>query len=216
MEDVLDLYAEAYDQKRPVICFDELPRQLLSEVNPPLPAKPGKPKRQDYEYERKGHCSLFICFEPLLGQRQVTVTERRTSQDFAYEMQQLVKRYPDAEVIRVVLDNLNTHTPAALYQTFSAEEARRLTQRLDLHYTPKHGSWLNMRAGPEGAVLPKTAEIEWSALSRQALKGRLADIAAVEARVDPWQAQRNQRRATVNWCFSTAHARTKLARLYPS
>lgn len=203
MEDVLDLYAEVYDPTRPMVCFDELPVQLLAEVNEPLPAKPGKPKCQDYEYERKGHCSLFIAFEPLTGQRQVTVCERRTNADFAQQMQQLVASYPGAEVIRVVLDNLNTHTPAALYQTFPAEEARRLTRKLRFHYTPKHGSWLNM------------AEIEWSVLARQALKGHLSDIAAVEARINPWQAERNQRRATVNWCFSTAHARTKLARLYP-
>lgn len=203
MEGVLDLYGEAYDPKRPVVCFDELPYQLLCEVNAPLAAEPGKPKRQDYEYERKGHCSLFIAFEPAVGYRHISVSERRTNADFAREMQQLVARYPDANTIRIVLDNLNTHTPAALYQTFSADEARRLTRKLEFHYTPKHGSWLNM------------AEIEWSVLARQALKGRLADLAAVEARVKSWQAERNQRRATVNWCFSTAHARTKLARLYP-
>lgn len=203
MEDVLDLYAESYDPKRPVVCFDELPYQLLAEVNPPLPTEPGKPKRQDYEYERKGHCSLFISFEPATGQRFVSVRERRTAQDFAQEMRQLVARYPDAEVIRVVLDNLNTHSPAALYQTFSPEEARRLTRKLEFHYTPKHGSWLNM------------AEIEWSVLTRQALQGRLADIETIKARVKPWQNERNHRRATVNWCFSTIHARTKLARLYP-
>lgn len=203
MEDVLDLYAEAYNPKRPVVCFDELPYQLLAEVNAPLPAEPGKPKRQDYEYERKGHCSLFIGFEPATGQRFVSVRERRTAQDFAFEIQQLVARYPEAEVIRVVLDNLNTHTPAALYQTFSPEEARRFTQKLEFHYTPKHGSWLNQ------------AEIEWSVLTRQALQGRLADIPAIKARLEPWQDERNQRRATVNWCFSTTHARTKLARLYP-
>ena len=203
MEDVLDLYAEAYDPKRPVVCFDELPHQLLAEINAPLPVEPGKPKRQDYEYERKGHCSLFIGFEPATGQRFVSVRERRTAQDFAHEVQHLVARHPEADIIRVVLDNLNTHTPAALYQTFCAEEARRLTQRLEFHYTPKHGSWLNM------------AEVEWSILSRQALQGRLADIATVEARVKPWQEARNQRRATLNWCFSTSHARTKLARLYP-
>ncbi len=204
MENVLDLYAEAYDPKRPLVCFDELPYQLLADVNAPLPASPGQLKRQDYEYERRGHCSLFIGFEPLTGQRCVNVSERRTAQDFAREMQQLVARYPDADVIRVVLDNLNTHTPAALYQTFPADEARRLTRKLEFHYTPKHGSWLNQ------------AEIEWSVLSRQALSGRLADLAAVEARVIPWQAERNHRRATVNWRFSTAHARTKLARLYPN
>jgi len=203
MEDVLDLYAEAYDPRRPLVCFDELPLQLLAEVTQSLVAEPGKPKRQDYEYERKGHCSLFIAFEPLTGQRQVTVRERRTNADFAQQMQHLVASYPAAEVIRVVLDNLSTHTPAALYQTFPADEASRLTRRLEFHYTPKHGSWLNM------------AEIEWSVLARQALKGRLPDLAAVQARINPWQIDRNQRRATVNWCFSTAHARTKLARLYP-
>lgn len=203
MEDVLDLYAEAYDPRRPVVCFDELPYQLVAEVNAPLPAESGKPKRQDYEYERKGHCSLFINFEPLTGQRHVSASARRTAQDFAREMQQLVARYPEADTIRVVLDNLNTHTPAALYQTFAADQARHLTRKLTFHCTPKHGSWLNM------------AEIEWSVLARQALKGRLPDLAAVEARINPWQIERNQRRATVNWCFSTAHARTKLARLYP-
>ncbi len=129
--------------------------------------------------------------------------ERRTNADFAQQMQQLVASFPEAEVIRVMLDNLSTHTPAALYQTFPADEARRLTQKLEFHYTPKHGSWLNM------------AEIEWSVLSRQALKGRLPEIVAVEDRINSWQAERNQRRATVNWCFSTTHARTKLARLYP-
>ena len=165
MEDVLDLYAEAYDPRRPVVCvlaktdttvpgrFDELPYQLLAEVNAPLPAEPGKPKRQDYEYERQGHCSLFIAFEPAVGHRHVSVSERRTNADFAREMQKLVERYPAADTIRVVLDNLNTHTPAALYQTFCADEARRLTQKLEFHYTPKHGSWLNMRAGP-GASRP--------------------------------------------------------------
>lgn len=204
MEDVLDLYAEAYDPERPVVCFDELPYQLLAEVNAPLAAKPGKPKRQDYEYERKGHLSLFIAFEPAVGYRHVSVSERRTNADFAREMQRLVARYPNADTIRVVLDNLSTHTPAALYQTFPADEARRLTRKLEFHDTPKHGSWLNQ------------AEIEWSVLARQALSGRLADLAAVEARVSPWQTERNQRRATVDWCFSTAHARTKLARLYPS
>lgn len=177
--------------------------QLLADVNAPLAAEPGKPKRQVYEYERRGHCSLFISFEPAVGYRYVSVSERRTNADFAREMQQLVARYPKADTIRVVLDNLSTHTPAALYQTFPADEARRLTQKLEFHYTPKHGSWLNM------------AKIEWSVLARQALSGRLADLAAVEARVNPWQAERNQRRATINWRFSTAHARTKLARLYP-
>ena len=148
MEDVLDLCAEAYNPEKPVVCFDELPYQLLTEVNEPLPAEPGKPKRQDYEYERKGHCSLFIGFEPAVGYRQVSVSKRRTSQDFAREMQQLVARYSNAEVIRVVLDNLNTHTPAALYQTFPADEARRLTQKLEFHYT---------ELGPTARALPVLA-----------------------------------------------------------
>ena len=148
MEDVLDLYAEAYDPKRPVICFDELPYQLLSEVDAPLPTEPGKPKRQDYEYQRQGHCSLFISFEPAVGYRQVSVSKRRTSQDFANEMRQLAARYPDADTIRVVLDNLSTHTPAALYQTFPAEEARKLTQKLEFHYT---------ELGPTARALPVLA-----------------------------------------------------------
>ena len=148
MEDVLDLYAEAYDPKRPVICFDELPYQRLSEVDAPLPTEPGKPERQDYEYQRQGHCSLFISFEPAVGYRQVSVSKRRTSQDFANEMRQLAARYPDADTIRVVLDNLSTHTPAALYQTFPAEEARKLTQKLGFHYT---------ELGPTARALPVLA-----------------------------------------------------------
>jgi transposase len=203
MEEVLDLYAQGYDPKRPVVCFDELPYQRLADQSAPLPLKPGKAKRFDYEYERKGHCTLFVTFEPQACWREVTVRERRTSQDFASEMQRLVDRYPEAEVIRVVLDNLSTHTPAALYQSFPAEEARRLTRKLEFHYTPKHASWLNM------------AEIEFSALSRQALADRLPDIATVEARTQAWQVARNEQGLTVNWCFKVSDARTKLARLYP-
>lgn len=148
MEVLLDLYAEPYDPRRPVVCFDELPYQLLAEVNEPLPAAPGQPKRQDYEYERRGHCSLFIGFEPALGHRHVNVSERRTNADFAREMQQLVARYPEADTIRVVLDNLSTHTPAALYQTFPADEARRLTRKLEFHYT---------ELGPTARALPVLA-----------------------------------------------------------
>jgi transposase len=202
MEDILDLYALPYDPKRPVVCMDELPYQLLADIQPPLPSKPGKPQRQDYEYERKGHCSVFLLFEPLAAWREVQVREQRTKEDFTQVMRHLVARYPDAEVIRVVLDNLNTHSPAAFYSTLAPEEARQLTQKIEFHYTPKHGSWLNM------------AEIEFSALSRQALKGRLPDIASVHARAIPWQETRNQHEVTVKWCFNVADARTKLARLY--
>ncbi len=203
MEDVLDLYAEPYQEKRPLICYDEKPYQLLANVHEPLLSKPNKPRREDYEYQRKGNCNLFIQFEPLKGERTVTVREQRTSREFALEMKALVTRYPEAEVIRVVLDNLSTHSPAALYQTFPAEEARCLTQKLEFHYTPKHASWLNM------------AEIEWSALERQCLKRRIADTVSLEQEVKAWEEQRNQHQVTVNWRFTTAHARTKLARLYP-
>jgi transposase len=203
MEDVLDLYAEPYDALRPLVCFDELPYQLLAEVREPLPLKPGRAERQDYEYKRQGHCSLFMMFEPHQGFRRVSVRERRTSRDFALEMRNLVRLYPDAEVIRVVLDNLNTHTPAALYQTFSPEEANRLMHKLEFHYTPTHGSWLNM------------AEIEWSVLTRECLKRRLPDVASVQHQVGAWQHQRNDRKASVNWLFSSQDARTRLSRLYP-
>ena len=158
MEDVLDLYAEPYDPQRPVVCFDETSTQLLAETRPALPPRPGVPLRQDYEYRREGTRNLFLACEPLAGWRQVAVTERRTMQDFARRMRWLANEaYPEAEVIRVVLDNLNTHRRASLYETFPAEEARRIARRLEFHYTPKHGSWLNM------------AEIEFSVLSRSCL-----------------------------------------------
>lgn len=205
MEDVLDLYAEPYDPRRPVVCFDELPYQLLDHVVPPQAARPGPPARIDYEYERTGTCNLFMCFQPQQGWRQVTVTARRTAQDFAQQMRQLVdEQFPDAAKIRVVLDNLNTHTPAALYQTFAPAEARRLTEKLEFHYTPKHGSWLNM------------VEIEWSVLARQCLDQRLPDRSAVARVVALWEARRNASRATVDWRFTVPDARTKLSHLYVS
>ncbi len=204
MEDVLDLYAEPYDPCRPVVCFDELPYQLLRDVVEPQPCTPGRPRREDYAYAREGMCNLFMSFQPLQGWRQVDVTAQRTSQDFAYQMQALVDvHFPDAKVIRVVLDNLNTHTAAALYQTFPAAEARRLTQKLEFHYTPKHGSWLNM------------VEIEWSVLVRQCLDQRVPDQAQVQQIVAAWATRRNTYRASVDWRFTVHDARIKLVDLYP-
>jgi transposase len=204
MEDVLDLYAQPYDPKRPVVCFDERPCVLHDELREPLPIQPGQPKRIDCEYERNGSCYLLMNFQPLCGWRQVEVSERRTNQDFAHWMKRLVdEQFPDAQVIRVVLDNLSTHSPAAFYQTLLPEEARRLTQKLEFHYTPKHGSWLNM------------VEIELSVLSRQCLNRRIPDRQRLQREVSAWEQQRNERKATVDWRFTTEKARHKLQRLYP-
>lgn len=203
MEDILDLYAEPYDPRRPVVCFDERPYQLRKDQRDPLPVKPGQPRREDFEYEREGTCNLFLTFQPLTGWRHVEVTERRTGADFAHQMKWLVDEvFPEADVIRVVLDNLNIHTPAALYQTFPPEEARRLVRKLEFHHTPKHGSWLNM------------VEIEFSVLARQCLNRRLPDIATVRREVQAWEEARNAAQATVAWRFTTADARLKLHRLY--
>ena len=204
MEDVLDLYAEPYDPQRPVVCFDETSTQLLAETRPPMPPRPGLPLRQDYEYRREGTRNLFLACEPLAGWREVAVTQRRTMQDFAHQMRWLAdEAYPEAEVVRVVLDNLNTHRRASLYETFPAEEARRIARRLEFHYTPKHGSWLNM------------AEIEFSVLSRCCLKQRLPDEEAPRREVQALVRERNVARATIHWRFNTQAARTKLHRLYP-
>ena len=209
MEDVLDLYAEPYDPQRPQVCLDESPYQLLSDVQDPLPVAPGQPARVDYEYEREGHCNLFIFFEPRVGWRHIKVTDRRTAQDFAHCLKDAVDvHWPDAEVIRLVTDNLNTHTPAALYETFPAEEARRITRKLEWHYTPKHGSW--------SGTLWVLAEIELSVLSRQCLDRRIPDQATLIAEVAAWEGERNGSGATVNWRFTTADARIKLKHLYPS
>jgi DDE superfamily endonuclease len=205
MEDVLDLYAEPYDPQRPVVCFDEQPRQLVEEIRTPLPRAPGRPERVDYEYRRRGTCNLFLFFEPLAGWRHVELTERRTAADFAQQIRALVDvHYPAAELIAVVLDNLSTHSPAALYQAFPPEEARRILRRLEFHYTPKHGSWLNM------------AELEFSVLGRQCLDRRLPDPDTLRHEIATWEAARNAARATVQWRFTVAHARTKLHRLYPA
>ncbi len=205
LEDVLDLYAQPYDAERPVVCFDELPYQLLQHVVAPHPCAPGRLAREDYEYERRGSCNLFMTVQPQQGWRHVEVTARQTAHDCAHQMRTLVdEQVPQAAVIRVVLDNLNTHTPAALYQAFPPAEARRLTEKLEFHYTPKHGSWLNM------------AEIEWSVLVRQCLDQRLPDQAAVAGVVVPWEARRNASHATVDWRFTVHDARTKLEHLYVS
>ena len=205
MEDVVDLYAEPYEACRPKVNFDEKSIQLMAETRPALPVQPGHPERVDYEYQRKGTANLFVLCEPQAGWRHVVVTERRTKQDFAHQMQWLVdERYPDAEVIRVVLDNLNTHRPASLYETFPPAEARRMRKKLEFHYTPKHGSWLNM------------AEIELSVLQRQCLDRRLPDLATLTQEVQAYERTRNTQRATIEWQFTTQDARTKLQRLYPS
>jgi transposase len=204
MEEVLDLYAEPEDPVRPLVCFDELPVQLVAETRLPLPALPGYPERYDYEYRRHGTCSLFALFCPQRAWRHIDVQERRTAIDFAHQMKALVdEHFPQAEVIRVVLDNLNTHTPASLYAAFPAAEAHRIARKLEFHYTPKHGSWLNM------------VEIELSVLTRHCLDQRLPDIPTLQATIEPWEQERNERHATVAWRFTTSTARTKLARLYP-
>ena len=205
MEEVLDLYAEPPDPKRPRVCFDEVPSQLVGETRAPLPAAPGQPARYDYEYQRNGTANLFVAVQPEAGWRHVDVTDRRTKPDFAHQMRALVdEHFPDADVVRIVLDNLNTHTPAALYETFPPEEARRIVSKLEFHDTPTHGSWLNM------------AEIENGVRSRQCLERRLPDAATLRHEVAAWQARRNAARATIDWRFTTPDARTKLARLYPS
>jgi hypothetical protein len=205
MEDVLDLYEEPYDPKRPKVCFDETNKQLIQEKRLPLPAQVGQPERYDYEYKRNGTRNLFLFCDPERGWRHVEVTHRRTMQDFAQQMKWLVDEvYPEAEVIRVVLDNLSTHKAASLYETFPPAEARRLLRRLEFHYTPKHGSWLNM------------AEIELSVLSRQCLHRRIPDEATLKQEVAAYEHERNQARATINWQFTSQDARVKLQRLYPS
>lgn len=205
MEDLLDLYAEDFDPLRPVVCFDELPYQLVAETRLPLPLRPGKPLRYDYKYRRNGTCNLFIFFQPLAGWRHVEVTEQRTKRDFAYQMKDLVDvHFPQAKVIRVVLDNLNTHSPATLYEVFEPQEARRIVRKLEFHHTPKHGSWLNM------------IEIEISVLDRQCLDRRLDEIPAVRSEVQAWEALRNDQHATVDWRFTTTKARSKMQYLYPS
>ncbi len=205
MEDVLDVYERPHDPRCPVVGMDETSKQLVGETRTPLPAVPGHPARVDYEYERKGVANLFLWVEPLAGRRHVAVTERRTKADWAHFIRDLVDvHYPTAERVVLVLDNLNTHVGAALYETFPAAEARRLRRKLELHYTPQHGSWLNV------------AEIELSVLTAQCLDRRIADRAVLAEEVAAWEARRNARQATIDWQFTTVDARIKLKHLYPA
>lgn len=205
MEDVLAVYHRPYDPAYPVVCMDESSKQQIKEVRPPIPAASGRPERYDTEYERNGVSNLFLFFEPLRGWRHLEVTDQRTAVDWAHQVQQLVDvHYPDAERITLVMDNLNTHTPASLYKAFAPAEAHRIRQRLEIHYTPKHGSWLNM------------AEIEFSVLSKQCLDRRLPDQATLREEVAAWEAERNAAGTAMQWRFTTADARIKLRRLYPS
>jgi len=204
MEEVLDVYTLPADPACPLVCMDEASKQLVGETRAPLPARPGDIAHDDYEYERHGVANLFMFFAPLLGWRHVQVTDRRTRVDWAHAMRELVDvHFPDAPKVRVVLDNLNTHVAGSLYEAFAPEEARRIRDRLELHHTPKHGSWLNM------------AEIELSALGRQCLDRRIADHATLRQGVAAWQARRNSACATTAWRFTTADARIKLRHLYP-
>ena len=205
MEDILDVYERPYTPHVPVVCMDETSKQLIGESRAPVPMQPGQSQRYDYEYVRHGVANLFMFVEPLRGWRHVEVTERRTAQDWAKTMRWLLEEvYPTAERVVVVLDNLNTHVGGALYETFPPQEAHRLLERLELHSTPKHGSWLNM------------AEIEFSVLGRQCLDRRIADTATLVREVAAWETDRNQRHTTISWRFTTPDARIKLKRLYPS
>lgn len=205
MEDVLEVYTRPHDPARPVVCLDELSKQLVAETRVPLPAEPGQPERVDYEYERCGTANLFLTGEPLAGRRHITATERRTAVDFAHEVRDLLEvRYPHAEKVVLVMDNLNTHKPAALYEAFEPAVARALLDRLEIHHTPKHGSWLNV------------AEIELSVLSRQCLDRRIPDLETLTREVAAWEQARNADPRPVNWRFTIPDARIKLKRLYPS
>ena len=205
MEDTLEVYKRPYDPRFPQICMDEGSKQLLAETRAPIPMKKGKPKREDNEYEREGTCSIFVACEPLAGKRYLKVTERRTKKDWAEFMQEVIDvEYQDAEKIILVMDNLNTHVLSSFYEAFDAPTARSLVEKVEIHYTPKHGSWLNM------------AETELSILARQCLSDRMPSMDFVEKQVNVWQTERNQAQITINWRFTTEDARIKLKRLYPS
>ena len=204
MEDVLEVYQLPYDPDYPVVCMDESCKQMIGEVHEPIPCTPGKPERIDDEYVRNGVAEIFMEVEPLAGKRHVQITEHRTKKDWAMQIKQMLDvRYPDAAKVRLVMDNLNTHSIASLYEAFEPEEARRLAQRLDIHYTPKHGSWLNM------------AEIELSALKGQCLDRRIPNMALMQGEVTAWEKDRNNNAKKIIWQFTTSDARIKLRRLYP-
>jgi len=205
MEDVLEVYTRPYDERRPQVCMDEGSKQLVTDLREALSMEPGHPKRIDYEYDPNGYCNLFVACEPLAGKRFLQVRERRTTRDWALFVRDLIDvQYPKADKIVLVMDNLNTHSPASFYEVFEPAEAWRLSQKWEIHYNPLHGSWLNM------------AEIELSVLGRQALSGRMATMQQVQARVAAWQQRRDQQQAAIHWRFTTADARIKLKRLYPS
>jgi hypothetical protein len=205
MEDVLSAYKRAYDPKRPLLGMDEGGKVLQKQTRDPVPMRPGAPKREDYSYGRAGMCSVFLAVEPLAGKRIVHTSARRTKADWAFFMRELIDvHYPEAEKIILIMDNLNTHSPASFYEVFEPAEAWRLSQKLEIHFTPVHGSWLNV------------AEIELSVLARDVLKERLPSIECVQERIAVWQEQRNARRGTISWQFTPADARIKLQRLYPS
>ena len=204
MERVLDVYKRPFDPLHPVVCMDESPKQLIGEVRPPIPVSPGQPAKQDYEYRRVGVCNIFLACEPLAGKRLVTITERKTKRDWAVFLEQIAGHYCNADKITLVMDNLNTHEPGALYEAFPPEKAKALWDRFEFVYTPKHGSWLNM------------AEIELNVLTGQCLNRRIDDIEVARKEVNAWQKHRNNRQAKVNWQFTTKDARIKLSRLYPT
>jgi len=204
MEMVLDVYKRPYDPKFPVVCMDESPKQLIAETKVPIEASPGQLARYDYEYKRCGVCNIFMACEPLAGKRMVKITKRKTKNDWAVFLEEIANRYPDAEKITLVMDNLNTHTPGALYETFHPDRAKSLWDRFEFIYTPKHGSWLNM------------AEIELNVLTGQCLNRRIDNIEKVMSEATAWQTHRNNKDAKVNWQFTADDARIKLSRLYPS
>lgn len=204
MEDVLTVYHLPYDSDYPVVCMDESSKQLVGEVHSPMPCKPGQPKRIDDEYVRHGVAEIFMEVEPLAGKRHVAITERRTRKDWAQQIKQMLdERYPEAIKVRLVMDNLNTHNIASLYETYEPQEAKRLADRLEIHHTPKHGSWLNM------------AEIELSVLKGQCLKRRIAEMSSMRTEVAAWEKHRNSSAKKIDWHFTTDEARIKLKRLYP-
>jgi transposase len=205
MEDVLEVYHRPYDERRPLVCLDEVPKQLVSEVRVPLPVRPDAPARYDYEYTREGVANLFMISEPLLGWRHVMVTDRRTAVDFAEVLRWVVEDlHPEARRVVLVTDNLNVHDPGSLYEAFEPARARRIAEKLEWHYTPKHGSWLNV------------AECELAALSAQCLDRRIGSMIRLKQVAEAWVEERNERQVGVDWRFTTANARVKLKRLYPA